>query len=122
MICAYVTDTFTHAHMHRLLHVYVYNPRQIYVYIPMHIHSHIHILILILYTIVLDRCSSDRTKVKLHHGCDNHSLQVTILTMDPQHTAMEQAALKLPFPKNYVLLDLEYDFIVVEQFHDFGWV
>ena len=64
----------------------------------------------------------DRPKVKLHHGCHNHSLQVTILTMDPQHTAMEQAALQLRFPKNYVLFDLEYDFIVVEQFHDFGWV
>ena len=102
--------------------IYVYNPTHIYVYIPMHIHSHIHILILIhiLYTIVLNRCSSDRTKVNLHHGCHNHSLQVTILTMDPQHTAMEQAGLKLLFPKNYVLFDLEYDSILVEQFRDFG--
>ena len=115
------TDTFTHAHMHRPLHIYVYNPRHIYVYIPMHIHSHIHILILIyiLYTIVLNRCSSDR-----RWSC---IMAVTIirfrwqsLLMDPQHTAMEQAALQLPFPKNYVLFYLEHDFIVVEQFHDFG--
>ncbi len=110
--------------MHRLLHIhiqsYTHNHTHTYIYIYIHIHTYFLQVYTFTYTntymhkyaytyiIVLDRCSADRTKVKLHHGCHgchNHSLEVTILTMDPQHTAMEQAALKLLFPKNYALFD-----------------
>ena len=114
------THTFTNTYVHIRICIDSF----IFIYTIIHAQSHTHICIFMYYTftytntymhkyaytyiIVLDRCSADRTKVKLHHfchGCHNHSLEVTILTMDPQHTAMEQAALKLLFPKNYALFD-----------------